>query len=89
MLAQPVPSALGRRAPGVAADRFWWLWTRAEARAKVLDVPIVVWLSRVEWTADAGGPAGGATDGEAPFVLSYRLDDLVVSHAVAAVPPSE
>lgn len=80
ILGQPVPRALARRAAGLPPERVWWLWTRAEARAKVLDVPILVWISRVDWLADAAHPSGGAYDETA--VLTRHLDDLVVSHAV-------
>lgn len=74
---QPVPRALARRS-GLVGREFWRLWTRAEARAKVRDVPIIVWIDRVEWTADADLP-----DGPRVEVDTVEIGDLVVSYAVA------
>ncbi|EWT01147.1 hypothetical protein N865_11510 [Intrasporangium oryzae NRRL B-24470] len=74
---QPVPRALGRRS-GLLGREFWRLWTRAEARAKVRDVPIIVWIDTVAWTADADLP-----DGPRVEVFTVEAGDLVVSYAVA------
>ena len=49
---QRVPPALARRAATDDPDVFWLLWTRAEVRAKLHGIPIVVWLGRVDWAAD-------------------------------------
>lgn len=90
---QPVPRALGR---GLTPERFWWLWTRAEARAKLADVPIAVWLRTVDWRADgdvdADEDVGIDADPDAgvdvPAVAAAtlyttRTADLVVTYAVA------
>lgn len=68
---QPVPTALGRR-HRVPAEQFWRDWTRAEVRAKLADVPVLVWISRHGLT-DATGSGQVVTD---------RCDDLIVSVGV-------
>lgn len=85
---QPVPRALGR---GLTPERFWWLWTRAEARAKLADVPIAMWLRTVDWRADAdaGTDADVGSDGDDPAGAGVSLcttvtSGLVVTYAVAA-----
>lgn len=79
-----VPVALGRRTGITRPDVFWPLWTRAEARAKVRDVPILVWIGAVDWTHDGDLPGAH----EVASVLTRRVDDLVVSHAVLPGPSS-
>lgn len=64
-----VPEPLARRWP-LPQTEFWTAWTRAEVHAKLLDTPILTWLSRV----GLGGPdvAGVRT-------MTHHLDDLVVT----------
>lgn len=66
LLGQRVPPVLLRRA-GVAADLperdVWRQWTRAETVAKLLDVPILLWVREHGLTVPAG--AGD----EAPLAL--------------------
>lgn len=59
----PVPSALHRRTDHVAPQAFWRAWTRAEVRAKLRGIPIVTFITTVDWLADGDVPPGG--DGHA------------------------
>jgi len=43
---QPVPRSLGRRFGTADPFDFWRLWTTNEVAAKLLDVPILLWLAR-------------------------------------------
>lgn len=75
---QPVPAALGRRlTPGVAGAA-WTRWTRAEVCAKLLDVPILVWVTQHGWP-DAAAVAHGARTVQ---LLTDEVDGLVVSFGV-------
>lgn len=85
-LDRPPPRALAARVGHVTDERFWWLWTRAEARAKVRDIPILDWLRRVDWTQDGDldpGTHAGA-DAGAVHVLSVAVEDLMISYAFGA-----
>jgi hypothetical protein len=42
---QPVPDALAARTGVCDPARFWPRWTAIEATAKLLDVPVIVWLA--------------------------------------------
>lgn len=42
---RPVPPALARRANTADPETFWTRWTACEATAKVLDLPVLSWLS--------------------------------------------
>jgi hypothetical protein len=43
---QPVPASLARRFGIDRPDGFWPRWTAVEVACKLLDVPVVVWLSQ-------------------------------------------
>lgn len=84
LLAQAVPRALGRRSGVSDPTQFWRLWTRAEARAKLRDVPILEWIATVDWTHDAdrrdeSHPGAGMVE-----VVTVVGDGLVVSYAALA-----
>lgn len=73
-----VAPALARRLPpGGRADPWGW-WTRAEVCAKLLDVPVVVWVSTRDW------PREGAqvVDGHEIHLSTHRGHGLVVSLGV-------
>jgi hypothetical protein len=80
---QPVPPALRRRSGIADPATFWRLWTRAEVRAKVRDVPIVVWLRAVDWAGDEDLPGVPPAD-----VATTTVDDLIVSFGVGARSPT-
>jgi hypothetical protein len=42
---QPVPEALAARTGITAPDAFWPRWTAVEVACKLLDVPVVMWIS--------------------------------------------
>lgn len=92
------PRAIARLAGDPDATRFWWLWTRAEARAKIRDVPILTWLRTTDWqsdgdiaAADAVGlrvalPHRGAGPDAAVAVNTRVCGDLMISWAAAQEP---
>jgi hypothetical protein len=51
---QPVPPALARRFGIDRPETFWPRWTAVEVACKVLDVPIMVWLSQRGLRVDPG-----------------------------------
>lgn len=42
---QPVPPSLGNRIATTSPADFWRAWTRTEVVCKLLDVPVLVWLT--------------------------------------------
>jgi hypothetical protein len=42
---QPVPPSLGNRVATTSPSDFWPAWTRTEVVCKLLDVPVLVWLT--------------------------------------------
>ena len=51
---QPVPPALARRFGIDRPEAFWPRWTAVEVACKLLDVPIMVWLSEIGLHVDPG-----------------------------------
>lgn len=43
---QPVPPSLDNRVATDSPSQFWRAWTRTEVVCKLLDVPVLVWLTR-------------------------------------------
>lgn len=72
---QALPPALARRMPDAAARDPWGAWTRAEVCAKLLDVPILVWVTTRDWPAE--GEA--LVDGRRLHLSTHRVGGLVVS----------
>ena len=70
---QPVPPALARRFGIDRPGLFWPCWTAVEVACKVLDVPIMVWLSQHGLRVDRGLVRTG----------TFRVDDLVVTVGTA------
>ncbi|MDF8262940.1 hypothetical protein [Luteipulveratus flavus] len=78
LAAQRVPGAVVRRArltEPVEPQDFWARWTRAEVLAKLLDVPILLWVREHGLLV----PDLGA---EAVAWRTYAWEDLVVTFAV-------
>ena len=46
LASQPVPPNLGNRVEARSPTDFWPAWTRTEVVCKLLDVPVLVWLTR-------------------------------------------
>jgi hypothetical protein len=72
---QSVPRALARRFGTDRPDMFWPQWTAVEVACKVLDVPIMVWLS----------VRGLQGDPDRVLTATFVAGDLVVSVGVAAL----
>jgi hypothetical protein len=78
MVTQPVPAALSRRWAIADPATFWPRWTATETVAKLVDVPVVVWLRRFG-LVDSGGDAG---PGGRVALQSRIVGDLVVTQGV-------
>ena len=70
---QPVPPALGRRFGIDRPEVFWPRWTTVEVACKLLDVPILVWLSGRGLRVDPG----------LVRTATFRIDDLLVTVGTA------
>jgi hypothetical protein len=55
---QPVPAALAARTGISDPAGFWPAWTAAEVAAKLLDVPMVMWLAAHGLSAQAAADRG-------------------------------
>ena len=66
---QPVPSSLGRRFGAADPLEFWRLWTTNEVAAKLLDVPILLWLARYGLRTQVPGVS----------TRTLEIDDVVIS----------
>lgn len=77
---QPVPPALAHRCAIGDPEVFWPLWTRAETRAKLHGIPILVWLRTHAWLTES---ADGRTIETGPVVTTVR-DGVVVSYGALA-----
>lgn len=66
---QPVPPSLGRRFGAVDPLDFWRLWTTNEVAAKLLDVPILLWLARYGLRTQVPGVS----------TRTLEIDDVVIS----------
>lgn len=75
---QPVPPALAKRYATSDPRLFWPLWTRAETRAKLHDIPIVVWLRAHDlWSEEDHDPvAEVVTTVRSGVVVSYGASAL-------------
>ena len=76
-LAEPPPTLAGR----YGAWEFWARWTAAECRAKLADIPIVLWLR--EHGLEPPPPPPG--EGARVEVVTLALDDLTVSVGRVAI----
>lgn len=79
--AQPVPSALSRRLDAGDPVAAWGAWTRAEVCSKLLDVPVLVWLTGAGWPAAGVAVHGGRT----VEVATVRCGDVVCSFGTERV----
>lgn len=79
---QPVPPALAHRCAVGDPAVFWPLWTRAETRAKLNGIPILVWLRTHAWLTESDDDR---TNQIAPVVTTVR-DGVVVSYGAIARP---
>ncbi|MBB2985449.1 hypothetical protein [Terracoccus luteus] len=87
-----VPPALQRRTGSIAPQVFWAAWTRAEVRAKLRGIPIITFVTTVDWVADGDvapgdlAPGGGGVEAGTVAVVTTTLDDgagpLVISYGV-------
>jgi hypothetical protein len=73
MADQPVPPALARRFGLDRPELFWPRWTAVEVACKLLDVPILVWLSRHGLRVESG----------VVRTATFRTADLVVTVGTA------
>lgn len=79
---QPVTTALARRLPDQGRIDPWGWWTRAEVCAKLLDVPIIVWLARHGWPGPGTVPVPAGLGGREPSALevaTHRTEGIVLS----------
>jgi hypothetical protein len=100
--AGPATQAAGRHADVMptadgASERLWGLWTRAEVRAKLRDVPILAWIDVVDWAADEDaspsllrrlrvGVSTRSVEPEAEVeILTRRLGEVVVTYGMARI----
>lgn len=77
---QPVPPALARRCGCADPALFWPCWTRAEVSAKLLDIPILVWVRRYGLAPDAGDGAGRGPDYGVLALRTSGHEGLVVTY---------
>ena len=70
---QPVPRALARRFGINRPEAFWPRWTAVEVACKLLDVPIMVWLSEI----------GLRVDPDLVRTATFRTADLLVTVGTA------
>jgi hypothetical protein len=71
--AQPVPPTLAARTGVVEPAEFWPRWTAVEVAAKLLDVPVIMWLAEHGLCADA------AADDGVVLRTAYRADLVITA----------
>lgn len=78
---QPVPPALAHRCGIGDPEVFWPLWTRAETRAKLHGIPILVWLRTHAWLTESDDDRTSQTGA----VVTTVRDGVVVSYGAITV----